>query len=64
MSNQGMTAQEIYNWRREFGFYADSYDKGRANADYIRAEVAAGRLKPITHEESGITWIEFVRAGK
>lgn len=57
-----MTAAEIYAFRHQFGSLAQvpSYRRGRSNAEFIAAEVAAGRLVAVkVVDDAGWTITEF-----
>ena len=60
-----MTAAEIHSYRRDAGLLdsVPDYKRAQANANFIRAEVAAGRLKAVlVRDECGIEYTEFLPA--
>ena len=59
-----MTSFEIYRYRRDAGYLdtVPDHKRGQANADFIRAEVAAGRLKAVTVRDEGVEYLDFLPA--
>lgn len=60
-----MTSAEIHRYRRESGLLdsVPDYKRAQTNADFIRAEVTAGRLKAVlVRDECGVEYYDFLPA--